>query len=163
MSETAKKGLWAYLNGPLQEQIMTELKGNMPADLTFVFGHTHKPFQEEMNFQGYRDRVNVYNTGGWVVETVDPQPLHGGAAVLIDENLNAAALRMYNEHADPAGYFVSLREARHTGESVNPLYLRLGALLDQTAGLWKSFPETVARAVRVRAQNLRARINEGKE
>jgi len=160
LSEAAEKGLRAYLSGPLQEQIMTELKGNMPADVTFVFGHTHKPFQEEMNFPGYGDRVNVYNTGGWVVETVDPQSLHGGAVVLIDEGLNAAALRMYNEHADPAGYFVSLREARHAGESVNPLYLRLGALLDQTAGPWKSFPETVSRAVRVRAQNLRVRINE---
>ena len=84
MSEDAEKGLWSYMNGPLKEQIMTELKGNMPADVTFVFGHTHhKPFQEDMNFKGYPAWVNVYNTG-WVVETIAPQPLHGGAVVLID-------------------------------------------------------------------------------
>jgi len=139
---------------------MTELKGNMPADVTFVFGHTHKPFQEDMNFKGYPAWVNVYNTGGWVVETVAPQPLHGGAVVLIDNDLNAAALRMYNENADPAGYAVSIQEATHAGESANPLYIHLNALINQTAGPWKGFQETVAQAVRVRAQNLRARINE---
>src|SRR3989304_8283830 len=110
LSEDAEKGLWSYMNGPLKEQIMTELKGNMPADVTFVFGHTHKPFQEDMNFKGYPAWANVYNTGAWVVETVAPQPLHGGAVVLIDNDLNAAALRMYNENADPAGYSISLQE-----------------------------------------------------
>jgi len=160
LSEDAEKGLWAYMNGPLREQIMTELKGNMPADVTFVFGHTHKPFQEDMNFKGYPAWVNVYNTGGWVVETVDPQPLHGGSVVLIDEDLNAVALRMYNEHADPAGYAVFLQEAGHSGESRNPLYNYLYPLIDQTVSPWHDFQETVARAVRVRAQNLRARINE---
>ena len=160
LSEDAEKGLWSYMNGPLKEQIMTELKGNMPADATFVFGHTHKPFQEDMNFKGYPAWVNVYNTGGWVVDTVAPQPLHGGAVVLIDDDLNVAALRMYNENADPAGYSISLQEARHVGESVNPLYIHLNTLINQTAGHWKGFQETVAQAVRVRAQNLRARINE---
>lgn len=160
LSEDAEKGLWAYMNGPLKEQIMTELKGNMPADVTFVFGHTHKPFQEDMNFRGYPAWVNVYNTGGWVVETVDPQPLHGGAVVLIDDDLNVAALRMYNENADPAGYSISLEEASHIGESKSPFYIYLNELIAQSTAPWNDFLATVARAVRVRAQNLRARINE---
>lgn len=160
LSGDAEKGLWAYLNGPLREQIMTERQGNMPADVTFVFGHTHKPFQEDMNFKGYPAWVSVYNTGGWVVETVAPQPLHGGSVVLLDNDLNAVALRMYNENAAPAGSAVSLQEARHTGETANPLYIHLNGLINQGAAPWKDFPETVARATRVRAQNLRARIKE---
>jgi hypothetical protein len=160
LSEDAEKGLWAYMNGPLKEHIMTELKGNMPGDATFVFGHTHKPFQKDMNFRGYPDWVKVYNPGGWVVETVDAQPLHGGAGVLIDEDLNAASLRMYNENGDPAGYSLSVQEARHAGESENPLYIHLEALINQSDAPWKGFLENVAHAVRVRAQNLRVRINE---
>lgn len=160
LSADAEKGLWAYMNGPLKAQIATEMKGNMPSDVTFVFGHTHKPFQEDMNFKGYPEWVNMYNTGGWVVETVDPEPLHGGAIVLVDEDLNVVSLRMYNENKDPGAYAVSLHEASHAGESKNPLYARLNSLIKSQASPWKDFSEAVARAVRVRAQNLRARINE---
>ena len=160
LSKDAEKGLWAYVNGPLRKQIMTELKGKMPADMTFVFGHTHKPFQEDMNFQGYPAWVNVYNTGGWVVETVDPQPLHGGAVVLLDDGLNVAALRMYNENDAPAGYPVSLQEASHAGESKNPLYVYLNALINPSTSPWNDFSAAVAHAVCVRAQNLKKRINE---
>ena len=48
-----------------------------PSDVTFVFGHTHKPFQEDVNFREYPGWVNVYNSGGWVIDTVETQPLHG--------------------------------------------------------------------------------------
>jgi hypothetical protein len=160
LSADAERGLWSYMNGPLKSQIMTELNGNMPSDVTFVFGHTHKPFAEDMNFKGYPEWVNVYNTGGWVVETVDPEPLHGGAVLLVDESLNVVSLRMYSENKDPAGYNVSLEEAGHADESKNPLYTRLSALVNQSTPPWKDFSEATARAVRIRAQNLRARINE---
>ena len=93
LSQEAEKGLWNYMNGPLKEQVLEENKGNMPREVTFVFGHTHKPFQEDMNFKPYPQWVNVYNTGGWVVETTEPEPLHGAAIVLVDEQLNAVSLR----------------------------------------------------------------------
>ena len=160
LSEDARQGLEAYLNGPLREQLRTELSSNMPAALTFVFGHTHKPFQEEMTFPGYPVGVEVYNTGGWVVETVAPQPLHGGSVVLIDEDLTAVSLRMYNENGAPAGPAVSLQEVRHSEDAMNPFYIHLSSLISQTAGPWRDFPATAARAVRLRARNLRARIKE---
>jgi len=160
LSQDAEKGLWAYMNGPLRRQILTELKGNMPADVTFVFGHTHKPFQQDMNFKGYPQWVNVYNTGGWVVETVKPAALHGGAVVLVDENLDATSLRLYNESDDPNSYVVKVQEAIHPGEDNNPFHKRIAGLVDPSADPWKSFSAMVARAASVREQNLRARINE---
>ncbi len=30
-----------------------------------------------------------WERGGWVVETVQPEPLHGGAVVFVDEHLDA--------------------------------------------------------------------------
>lgn len=160
LSEDAEKGLWAYMNGPLREQILVERKGTMPRDVTCVFGHTHKPFQEDMNFKEYPEWVNVYNTGGWIVESVDPEPLHGGAVVLIDEDLNTVSLRMYNEDADPTLYSVKVKEATHEGEEMNPFYRRINDLVKPSEEPWKSFSAIVARTVRIRAQNLRARINE---
>jgi len=160
LSKDAEKGLWAYMNGPLREQILRERKGNMPYDVTFVFGHTHKPFQEDMNFKGYPQWVNVYNTGGWVVESVDPQPLHGGAVILIDKDLNTTSLRMYNEADNSAEYLVRVEEATHAGEEKNPFYHRIRNLVNASEDPWKTFSAIAARSVRVRAQNLRARINE---
>jgi len=160
LSKEAKKGLRAYMNGPLREQILTERKENMPRDVTLVFGHTHKPFQNDMNFKGYPEWVNVYNTGGWIVESVNPEPMHGGAIILLDEDLNAVSLRMYNEDADHKKYSVRVEEAAHAGENKNPFYHKIRSLVKASDEPWKTFSSVVADTVRKRAQNLRARINE---
>jgi hypothetical protein len=161
LSDDGEEGLRWYLNTPLCNQILTELDTQiMLPDVTFVFGHTHKPFQTDMNFKNYPGWVNVYNSGGWVVDTIEPQPLHGGAVILIDEELNAASLRVYNENTDPTGYRVSVAEAMHAGESPNPLCQSLRALIKPDQNPWKAFSTSAARAVYVRAQNLRAKIRE---
>ena len=160
LSEEAEKGLWDYMNGPLKEQILRERSETMPQDVTFVFGHTHKPFQEDMNFKNYPGWVNVYNTGGWVVETVDPELAHGGAVVLVDERLNVAAVRCYNESGNSEDYKVSVEEATHGPEQKNPFCTRIKGFVKPSKQPWRSFSDSIARAVRVRAQNLRARINE---
>lgn len=159
LSEDAEKGLWAYMEGPLWQQIRGELDVSTISDITFIFGHTHKPFQEDMNFAEYPGWVNVYNSGGWVVDTVDPQPLHGGAVILVDENLEATSLRMYNETDDPTQYAVKVQEARHPGDQPGIFHTRIAGLVNGSAPLCQAFSDAVARAVNVRAQNLRARIN----
>lgn len=163
LSKDAEKGLLTYMSEPLREQILNELKEtrkimDMPTDVTFVFGHTHKPFEQRRNF-GYPAWVKVYNTGGWVVETVDPQPLHGGAVVLIDENLDASSLRMYNESNDLNKYSVRVEEAIHPGDKKNPFHERIQGLVNISQTPWIDFSTAVAREVSVRAQNLRTRIN----
>ena len=158
LSDEAEEGLWAYMNGPLKEQILIEQNQNMLRDVTFIFGHTHKPFQEDMNFRGYPEWVNVYNTGGWIVESIDPEPLHGGAVVLVDEDLNTTSLRMYNEAEDFSEYTVTVEEATHADEGSNPFHDRMRAMVDPDHEPWISFRNIVARTVRKRAQNLRDRI-----
>jgi len=159
LSQDAEKGLYEYVNRPMREQILRERKENMPYDVTFVFGHTHKPFQQDMNFEGYPEWVNVYNTGGWVVDSVEPQALHGGAVILGDEDLNTVSLRMYNEDADPSRYSVKVEEAAHAGEENSPLYHKIRGLVRTSEDPWKTFSALAAQSVRIRAQNLRARIN----
>jgi UDP-2,3-diacylglucosamine pyrophosphatase LpxH len=162
LSPDTEKGLWKYMNLYVYNQIKTEVAQSKfeKMETTFVFGHTHKPFAEDMNFQNYSGWVNVYNTGGWVVETITPQPLHGGSVVLIDENLNAVSLRMYNQSEKVENYLVAVEEAARAGDKKNPLYDRIQKLVKPQQNPWKTFSLAVDRAVRVRAQNLRARINE---
>ena len=159
LSEEAKQGLWFYLVGPLLRQIQQECRDAMPGHVTFVFGHTHKPFEEDMNFDGYPGWTDVYNSGAWVVDTDKPQPLHGGAVILADENLNAASVRFYYESQNPKDYKVTVAEAKHPGEPRGPMFEHLSVLIHDNPNLFQSFSDAVARAVHVRAQNIRARIN----
>jgi hypothetical protein len=48
LSKDAEKGLWTYVEVPLATQILTSCRGRMPPEVSFVFGHTHKPFQEDL-------------------------------------------------------------------------------------------------------------------
>lgn len=158
LGKEAEKGLRDYAEGPLLKQILGERKRTKPRDMTLIFGHTHKPYSEDVCFKNYPQWVNVYNSGGWVVDTVEPEPLHGGAVILLDEDLNGVSLRMYNESADAQGYAVSVEEATHAGEGRNPLHEAVASHVDPGQDPWRGFSNAVARAVHVRAQHLKARI-----
>lgn len=160
LSNDAEQGLFDYMEGPLPNQMLDEKLAAQDLErLTFVFGHTHKPFQDLRHFRSYPGWVKVYNSGGWVVDTVERQQLHGGAVILIDENFETASLRMYNESWDPNAYAVSVQEAAHPGDPPGAFQKRIAGLVAKTPNLWRDFSQVVARAVNVRAENLRTRIN----
>ena len=162
LSKDAKKGLKAYMNVPLMKQIRNERNQNMPADIAFVFGHTHKPFQKDRDdFEQYPGWVSVYNTGGWVVDTVEPEPVIGGAIILVDENLNTTSLRMYNQVRPPAKCPVRVEEAIHHGKESSPFHNRILGLVNPDEEPWKTFSDLVADDVPVRAKNLLDRIRRG--
>ncbi|HEX8847573.1 MAG TPA: metallophosphoesterase [Pyrinomonadaceae bacterium] len=158
LSEDCVKGLKDYLEGPVMRQIQIERDRDIPPRLGFVFGHTHKPFEKDMDFRGYRPGVNVYNSGGWVVDTLNCQPLHGGAVILADENLNLASLRMYNEAEEPSGYSVKVAQASHERAVKNPFYERLAELIDPANDPWKTFSTVVSGAIPMRVENLKIKI-----
>jgi len=159
LSEEAQQGLWDYIEGPLREQVQVERNGNIPPDVSFIFGHTHKPFCEDYNFSGYPGWVDTYNTGGWVVDTVEPAPNHGAAVAVLDEELNSAAVRLYDEGADADSYEVRLQQASHPGEAANPLYEKLSAEIDTSKDPWAAFSRQAATTVHKRGENLRRRRN----
>lgn len=160
LSEEAEKGLRSYLCGPLLKQISEELKERMDVlhfdglpEVTFVFGHTHKPFTRDMVLGGFPGWVHAYNTGGWVVDTLKPETAHGGAMVLLDEDLEAVLVRMYNER-DAGGTWEVVAESSMRGSNMNGQLLADVSRLLKTNGPWKTFPETAAEAVSVRREHL---------
>ncbi len=161
LSPDAQHGLKWYLEGPLHEQILRENQQQLlDTDMTFIFGHTHKPFSQDMNFAGYPTWMKVYNSGGWVVDSIRPAPIYGGAVILLDEALHATSLRMYNEAASPGEYSVRVEHSTHPGATnSNPFYDRISALVHPASEPWKTFSEAVAQAVSIHARVLQTKIN----
>jgi UDP-2,3-diacylglucosamine pyrophosphatase LpxH len=156
LTPEAKEGLKKYIEGPLAMQILAEREQPVGAQTTFIFGHTHKPFSRSLDFQHFAPGVKVYNSGGWVVDTTDTEPKHGGALVLVDEQLNTASLRMYNEAASREEYHVKLEAV--DSES-NPLYAHLAEIVDDGKDPWRSFSHIVAENVEKYHENFRNRLN----
>ena len=156
LTEDAKHGLRAYIEGPLAKQVLEEHKEPMQAQTTFVFGHTHKPFSASMKCDHFPDPLSVYNSGGWVVDTADTELAHGGAIVLADEKLNVVSVRMYNESANQSRLPVKV-EAVDAGE--NPLYKHVSGLIKGDQDPWHSFSRFVAENVDIYHKRLRDRLN----
>jgi hypothetical protein len=76
LSADASAGLKAYVEGPLRNQFAADRK-LIPSQSTVVFGHTHKPFVQAMNFAEFPGQTAVFNTGGWVVDSEAVAETHG--------------------------------------------------------------------------------------
>jgi UDP-2,3-diacylglucosamine pyrophosphatase LpxH len=90
-----RAGLQWYLEQPVLQQLKAERPG-FDGDVTFVLGHTHRPFSMRVRAEGYRSPVRVYNTGGWTLNGPRLDNAEGAALVLIDEELNTASLRLFS-------------------------------------------------------------------
>jgi hypothetical protein len=157
LSPGAQAGLLTYLAGPLLRQLASEGPGGgtIPAQVKFVFGHTHKPFVGTRTVPGYAKPVRVFNTGGWVVDTLQVEPLHGANMVLIDEKMEVACLRLYNQASDSSSYRVHLDNG--LPEEQGPFYQRLSELVRADDPPWKDFSSAAAGLVPERSKAL-ARI-----
>jgi len=155
LSEKARKGLDDYMMGPLANQQRGERF--IAPDVTFVFGHTHKPFVETKDFTGYTKPVALYNTGGWIVETVVRNTQHGGSIVLIDEALTTVSLDVYRENELRSG---SLVEVRATGAGQQSAFCsRIKGLVDEERKFWDGFSDLIFDEIELRAKALNVRVS----
>src|SRR5262249_26063929 len=85
--------------------------------------------------------VSVYNSGGWVVDSADIEPTHGGALVLADEELNVVSVRMYNEVKDQQKLRIKVEavDAIH-----NPFYAHVNDIVKSDQDPWLSFSKIVS-------------------
>jgi hypothetical protein len=154
LSESGIGGLRWYVENMLRRQVETE-QGPLPAEVTLVFGHTHRPFQRMMEFQGSPRGVKVLNTGGWVVDTVERDPAHGASVALLDGNLNAVSVRVYNEDR----FTARVEEPLRLGDAHSPLFEQIRLSVDPAREPWRSLGATAAREVKIRAGHLKTRIS----
>lgn len=134
-----------YIGGPVQQQLKEEekaLKGEQflgLEHLSFVFGHTHKPFQDQLSIAGYAHPVCIYNTGGWVMDQPTMTPAQGAAAVFIDDAMNLASLRLFNDPVN--GEFTEVHAAGVGGfeDHDNPLLAHMTEVLRPKEAAWSAF------------------------
>lgn len=156
LTENARTGLTTYLKGPLARQLAAENNDTMPKLMTFVFGHTHKPYQKLGDDADY---ISVYNTGGWVVDSLDVKTSHGAAVVLVDEQLRVASLTMYKQHEDQTPHPVEVQPA---GDAYSAPFVRwLQEKVTASDNPWAAFAQEVAEAVPRRSDALTLVIADG--
>jgi len=85
------EGLRWYMDGVAKTQIAEEL-GDDVIDLTFIFGHTHKPFADRLVTDACKAPVKVHNTGGWTLNGPRLDNRSGAGMVLIDHDLNVVSV-----------------------------------------------------------------------
>ncbi len=154
LSPHADQGLTTYLDGPVATQMAAEIGAQR--DVTFVFGHTHKPFVDVRTTKLFPSPVSVVNTGGWVVDTPELNPLKGASLILIDDELNVACIRCYREGSDPSSYRVSVEPANANGP--NPLVDQLGGSIDPDRDPWAGLAQAVRTLVGDRGRQLDERL-----
>jgi hypothetical protein len=177
LSESGKTELHRYVEGPLHAQIGYDiaawqqkkdeldervyspdyLRKMTAPKTTFIFGHTHKPFVCHRQFKGFAGEVEVFNSGGWVVESLNNSGLHGGTIVLVDDNLDVAAIRMYNESEDGSLAPVRPDNPLPCTQPLNPLECAINGV-DFSKGPWNTFSEIVSVTVPIRRMYLRRRV-----
>jgi hypothetical protein len=150
LSVGATAGLHSYIDVFLRRQFDQE-EGGSPESLTFVLGHTHKP---GVTVHG---AARILNTGGWVVDGPEIVPVHGAAAVLVDDGLRAVNVRWYNE----GSYAASVEEPLLPGEAHSALYHAVEALLRARPQPWRMFGETVQSEVLLRLDARAGRLKAG--
>jgi UDP-2,3-diacylglucosamine pyrophosphatase LpxH len=148
LSEATAAGMVEYLAGPVRAQLELERPGSTGHDVTFVFGHTHKPFERPEQVPGYAEPVSIVNSGGWVVDTSATSKFQGGAVVLIDENCAVASLRMYNQ----GQYHVTIADSGSSTDRAFQASLR--EKLDFSAAPWTTFAAAVEPAIETRHELL---------
>jgi Calcineurin-like phosphoesterase len=142
LTPKGKAGLRTYLEGPVCSQVKEELQ-QVPGDLSFVYGHTHKPFVERWTLTGFPGLVDIRNTGGWVVDTASPDPAQGGVVVLVDDDLDVTSLQFYRQSSGSSLLPVQVLEGP-AGAPVGPFCAELTARIDPAKEPWASFTASVS-------------------
>lgn len=157
LSDEVVHNIDSYLGETLPAQWEAETKKSkreFPNDYTFIFGHTHKPFAVETQDLGLKiPGKEVFNTGGWVVDTVQPMSSHGGAVLFIDEDANVASFRVYTEGEIKPSFLVP-------DGKTNPMYETLLEKVDLQNRKFGALSKSLEEEIRLRRKFLKVRIKE---
>ena len=142
-----------YLEEPVARQILGAGR-ELPEDLTFVFGHTHKPFTERVAARGFAKPVKVYNTGGWTLNGPRLDNAEGAAMVLIDDALNTASVRLFSTPRNGEMAPVRVEMLSEGGAGAAGFKAEIEGWLEDTEEVWRRLSDVVREAYEVRQEFL---------
>jgi hypothetical protein len=151
MSDSTVAGLRSYLDGPLAGQLRDEL-GHMPPEVTFVFGHTHKPFIDTV-VPAKGPVLQVCNTGGWYLDSPRLNGREGVSLVLVDEALNVVSVHCFATPPNGLCCATEVRLASHHSPEGQAFADEIARLVAADQPLWDALSK-IAAAEYVLRQNL---------
>jgi hypothetical protein len=142
MSDSGIAGLHAYLDGPIYGQLRAEL-GHIPPEVTFVFGHTHKPFIDTV-VPATGPVVQVCNTGGWYLDSPRLNGREGVSLVLVDDALNVVAVQCFATPVNGAPCPVTVRLASHHSADGAAFADQIAAHVAADVAVWDNLAQVAA-------------------
>ena len=91
-----------------------------------------------------------------MADTLAPEPLHGGAVVVVDDALEVASLRVYQEGETER---LLPAEVHGLGGDDQPLCRRLRELIRQDPSPWAALSTSIGDSLRAHRDNLRRKVN----
>ena len=159
LGEGSRRGLSAYFTA-MRNTFERQWERPLPADVTMVVGHTHKPFSQWWDEPAWpAGGMRVFNTGGWVVDHAVAQPLQGGAVILVSDDLDVVSLRIYQQESTPSSWEIVVETVKPTagGERFAE---RIRSIVKPGTEPWSIFAAAVDELVSERREAMR-KILEG--
>jgi hypothetical protein len=144
LSRASTQGLCAYIDQVVADQMRRELD-SAPDDmrLSFIFGHTHKPFADALVTESFARPVTVYNTGGWVLDTELMSSVEGAALAFVDAQMNTALLTLYSLGGDGLLQKPAVSSADPVADADNPMLSALHDAVTSADTEWDAFRDAV--------------------
>ncbi len=160
LGEESIHGLKEYLVGAVGQQMLDRFGNDpQPEQTAFIFGHTHKPFIDHFVVDGrapkderpgnvpmFKRPVEVYNTGGWILDTSLLSTKEGASLVFVDDEMNIAELRAFNI-STKRQYGLPYVQSLVPG---NPMEVALATAVSKCGNVWEEFANTVGDELRLR-------------
>ena len=155
LGDDASEGLDWYISKPLKYQFMKENNSILPKKMSFLFGHTHKPFLQTRNGYskfGYPESIEIINSGGWIIDSIEPKPLFGGSVILIDNNKNCYHLNLFKETSNNP----SLEISNQNDSEI--LYFNLLKIMKNKKEIFEKFQNDLFKEIEVRRRLVSNRV-----
>ena len=152
LTADTRRGLTTYLEA-LRGRLQADLPG-LPAETSLIIGHTHKPLREWWPDERWPGGgVRVFNTGGWVVDHAQGQPLMGGAVALVSDELDVCLVRLYQQIREPADWGITV-DTVTPSPAAAAFAEHVRSLIRPERAPWRSFSAAAAAAVEKRRKHI---------
>jgi len=164
LAKETLQGLRQYFFGPTLRQLR-ETTATIPETLTFIWGHTHKPYERVLTDAAGRQEVASYNLGGWTVDSHSPKGDLGANILFLNANLDVVALRIFNDVSDAATTPVAIHRpaGKSPGDFDREIEKRLqkdGTSAPELADPWRQLSAAIRTEIQRRRQHHREKFGE---
>jgi hypothetical protein len=131
----------------------------MPPEVTFVFGHTHKPFIDTL-VPEKGPVLQVCNTGGWYLDSPRLNGREGVSLVLVDDALNVVSVHCFATPINGACCPVEVRLASHHTPDAEAFAAEVESFVQADHAVWANLAKVAAQEYQARRNLMLTMLNQ---